>query len=445
MGAEALADEVSPGVPRNVSAVAAAGYPDRITVRWSAPTTDSDGGELTGLSGFTVYRSEGVSGSLVSVSTLGSDTREYVDEGLRSLTEYGYAVSAFDGAGNESGQSSVSRARTEGIAVPSGVRAEDGIGRIGLSWEAVGDEELIGYNVYRSERPDEGFERLSGSEGTPFTTGRTSYEDTAVQPGRPYYYKVQSVGRTYRSELSPQVGAEALADEVSPGVPRNVSAVAAAGYPDRITVRWSAPTTDSDGGELTGLSGFTVYRSEGYPVRWCRWRLWVRIPGSMWTRGLRSLTEYGYAVSAFDGAGNESGQSSVSRARTEGIAVPSGVRAEDGIGRIGLSWESVGDEELIGYNVYRSERPDLEFERLDSGLGSFTTARTSFVDSNLTAGVRYYYKVSSVSSVFESELSSYVSGESQRDASAPEPPGGAGGDGIGGGGRDPLELACLAV
>ena len=87
---------MSPGVPRNVSAVSEAGFTDRITVRWSAPTTDADGGELTGLSGFTVYRSEGVSGSLASVAVLGAEARAYVDEGLRSLTEYGYAVSAFD-------------------------------------------------------------------------------------------------------------------------------------------------------------------------------------------------------------------------------------------------------------------------------------------------------------------------------------------------------------
>ncbi len=425
VGAEALADEVSPGVPRNVSAVAEGGFTDRIAVRWSAPTTDADGGELTGLSGFTVYRSEGVSGSLVSVATVGPEVREYVDEGLRSLTEYGYAVTAFDGSGNESGQSGLSRARTEGIAIPSGVRAEDGIGRIEVSWVAVEDEELLGYNVYRSERPDESFERLPGTEGTPFTTGRTSYVDTSVAVGRPYYYKVQSVGRTHRSELSSQVGAEALADEVSPGVPRNVSAVAEGGFTDRIAVRWSAPTTDADGGELTGLSGFTVYRSEG-------------VSGSLVSvatvgpevreyvdEGLRSLTEYGYAVTAFDGSGNESGQSGLSRARTEGIAIPSGVRAEDGIGRIEVSWAAVEDEGLIGYNVYRSRRPDLEFERLGSATGaSFTTARTSYVDSNLVAGARYYYKVSSVSSAFESELSGYVGGESRSDASAPEPPGG---------------------
>ncbi len=525
------ADEVSPGVPRNVSAVAEGGFTDRIAVRWSAPTTDADGGELTGLSGFTVYRSEGVSGSLVSVATVGPEVREYVDEGLRSLTEYGYAVTAFDGSGNESGQSGLSRARTEGIAIPSGVRAEDGIGRIEVSWAAVEDEELLGYNVYRSERPDESFERLPGTEGTPFTTGRTSYVDTSVAVGRPYYYKVQSVGRTHRSELSVFVDGEALADEVppesprnlsaladesefgrvtvtwnaplrdddrgeltglsgyrvfrsqgttdsfvqvaavsearyedsgleesttyyytvlavdgsgnesgraapvrvktqgadevSPGVPRNVSAVAEGGFTDRIAVRWSAPTTDADGGELTGLSGFTVYRSEG-------------VSGSLVSvatvgpevreyvdEGLRSLTEYGYAVTAFDGSGNESGQSGLSRARTEGIAIPSGVRAEDGIGRIEVSWAAVEDEGLIGYNVYRSRRPDLEFERLGSATGaSFTTARTSYVDSNLVAGARYYYKVSSVSSAFESELSGYVGGESRSDASAPEPPGG---------------------
>ena len=393
-------DRVSPGVPRNVSAVAEAGSTDRITVRWSAPTTDADGGELTGLSGFTVYRSEGVAGSLVSVATLGAEAREYVDEGLRSLTEYGYAVSAFDGGGNESVQSGVSRARTEGMAVPSGVGARDGIGRIEVSWEAVADEELLGYDVYRSPRSDGDFERLPGVEGTPFTTGRTSYVDTSVQVGRAYYYKVQSVGRTHRSELSSQVGGEALADEVSPGVPRNVSAVAEAGFTDRITVRWSAPTTDADGGELTGLSGFTVYRSEGVAGSLVSVATLGAEAREYVDEGLRSLTEYGYAVSAFDGGGNESVQSGVSRARTEGMSVPSGVGARDGIGRIEVSWEAVGDEDLIGYNVYRSPRPDLDFERLESSSGaSYTTARTSYVDSNLTSGDRFYYKVSSVSSV----------------------------------------------
>ena len=197
------------------------------------------------------------------MATLGAEAREYVDEGLRSLTEYGYAVSAFDGGGNESVQSGVSRARTEGMAVPSGVRARDGIGRIEVIWEAVGDEELLGYDVYRSPRPDESFERLPGVEGTPFTTGRTSYVDTSVQAGRAYYYRVQSVGRTYRSELSVFVDGEALADEVAPESPRNLSAVADESEFGRVSVTWNAPLVDDDGGELTGLSGYQVFRSQG--------------------------------------------------------------------------------------------------------------------------------------------------------------------------------------
>ena len=359
------------------------------------------------MAGYAILRGESGSGGTVPVDTVDADTRLYVDGGLKALTSYRYALVAFDEAGNTSRLSQVVQVVTSGLQVPANLVAESGSGRIGLSWESVGDEELIGYNVYRSERPDEGFERLSGSEGTPFTTGRTSYVDTAVQPGGPYYYKVQSVGRTQLSELSPQVGAEALSDEVSPGVPRNVSASAAAGYPDRVTVRWSAPTTDSDGGELTGLSGFTVYRSEGVSGSLVSVATLGSDSREYVDEGLRSLTEYGYAVSAFDGAGNESGQSAVSRARTEGIAVPSGVRAEDGIGRIGLSWESVGDEELIGYNVYRSERPDEGFERLSGSEGTpFTTGRTSYVDTAVQPGRPYYYKVQSVGRTYRSELSS---------------------------------------
>ena len=424
VGATVLEDKVAPEPPRSLAAIPDETEP-RITLVWTPPVRDAGGGELSGLAGYAILRGELGTGGAVPVDTVDAETRLYVDDGLKPLTSYSYALVAFDGAGNTSSLSQIVQVTTPGMPVPADVVAESGIGRIEVSWEAVGDEELLGYDVYRSERPDESFARLPGVEGTPFTTGRTSYVDTSVQVGRAYYYKVQSVGRTHRSELSSQVGAEALADEASPGVPRNVSAVAEAGFTDRITVRWSAPTTDADGGELTGLSGFTVYRSEGVSGSLVAVATLGAEVREYVDEGLRSLTEYGYAVSAFDGGGNESVQSAVSRARTEGIAVPSGVRAADGIGRIELSWEAVGDEELIGYNVYRSSRPDLEFERLESSSGaSYTTARTSYVDSHLTAGVRYYYKVSSVSSGFESELSGYVSGESQADVLAPEPPGG---------------------
>ena len=337
VGAEALADEVSPGVPRNVSAVAEAGFPDRITVRWSAPTTDADGGELTGLSGFTVYRSEGVPGSLVAVASLGAEAREYVDEGLRSLTEYGYAVSAFDAGGNESAQSSVSRARTEGIAVPSGVRARDGIGRIEVSWESVGDEELIGYNVYRSPRPDLEFERLASGSGAPYTTGRTSYVDSNLTAGERFYYKVSSLSPGFESELSGYVSGESQADVVAPEPPGGLVATALeAGSGIRLS--WRAPRYDADGGELTGLEGYVIFRSSsGLSERAAVDTVSAAVTEYV-DEGLESAVVYTYALMAVDGSGNGSELTAPVSATARGLAPPSGLSAVSGIGRVTVSW-----------------------------------------------------------------------------------------------------------
>ena len=355
------------------------------------------------------------------MATLGSDSREYVDEGLRSLTEYGYAVSAFDGAGNESGQSAVSRARTEGIAVPSGVRAEDGIGRIGLSWESVGDEELIGYNVYRSERPDLEFERLDSGLGS-FTTARTSFVDSNLTAGERYYYKVSSVSSVFESELSSYVSGESQRDASAPEPPGGLVATAleeGAG----IRLSWRASQYDADGGELTGLSGYVIFRtssgsSERVAVDTVSWETTEYVDGD-----LSAAVVYTYALMAVDGSGNGSELTPPVSATTRGLAPPSGLSAASGIGRITVRWSGSDEAELIGYNVYRSERSDGGFERLSGSEGTpFTTGRTSYVDTAVQPGGPYYYKVQSVGRTYRSELSVFVDGEALADEVPPESP-----------------------
>ena len=129
-----------------MGAVADENDPSRITVRWSAPTLDADGGELTGLAGFYVLRAEGTSGALLPVDTLAADAREYVDQGLKALTTYRYAVSAFDTDRNQSAQGLSSATQTAGIPTPADVVAGDGIGRITVSWSAVDDDGLVGFD-----------------------------------------------------------------------------------------------------------------------------------------------------------------------------------------------------------------------------------------------------------------------------------------------------------
>ena len=277
--------------------------------------------------------------------------------------------------------------------------------------------------MYRSTRSDGTYEVLTGSEGSSFTTGRTTYVDSNLAGGTLLFYKVRAIGSNgITSELSAFVSAQAAADESAPGAPQNVSVIPSETDPTRITVRWTAPITDADGGTRTGLAGFRLLRAEGsgsfVPV--ATLDADVRQYDDS---DLRSLTVYRYALIAFDAAGNEGSQSSTGQALTIGVEVPTGVRATDGIGRIEISWNAVDSDDLIGYSVFRSTSPDQTFTQLEGDGGdSFTTGRTSFIDSTVAAGQLFYYKIAAVTSSLLSERSSFVSGSAAADDVAPASP-----------------------
>ena len=190
-----LEDKVAPEPPRSLAAIPDESEP-RVTLVWTPPVRDAVGGELSGLAGYAILRRESGSGGTVPVDTVAAETRQYVDEGLKALTSYSYSIVAFDEAGNISSLSQVVQVTTPGMPVPANLAAESRAGHIEVSWAAVSDEELLGYDVYRSERPDESFERLPGTEGTPFTTGRTSYVDNE-RGGGPSVLLQGAVGGPY--------------------------------------------------------------------------------------------------------------------------------------------------------------------------------------------------------------------------------------------------------
>ena len=115
----------------------------RVVLRWNAPIADADGGELTGLNRFVVFRSKGGNSSFVPIDTLDVSLREYTDQDLEALTNYVYTVSALDEAGNESVRAQSVQVRTEGPdqvapAAPqnlSAVADENDFGQVTVSWE----------------------------------------------------------------------------------------------------------------------------------------------------------------------------------------------------------------------------------------------------------------------------------------------------------------------
>jgi hypothetical protein len=76
------------------------------TLSWTAPTQNTDGSSISGLSGYRIYygTSAGSLGSMVQVSNPGAST--YVVDNLRSGTWY-FAVSAYNASGAESDRSTV--------------------------------------------------------------------------------------------------------------------------------------------------------------------------------------------------------------------------------------------------------------------------------------------------------------------------------------------------
>ena len=423
VGAVVLADAVGPGSPLNLAAVAVEDSAGSVRLSWDAPRLDADGGGLTGLAGYVVLRSAEEGASFAVVDTVGAEVRSYVDRGLEELRGYGYAVVGFDGSGNSGTRSAPVLVRTGGIAPPSGLRAVGEIGRVRLSWEASGERDLEGYNVYRSPRSDAGYERLAGVEGTPFTTGEISYVDSSVASGARYFYRVTAVTSRRESGLSGFVGAAVLADAVGPGSPLNLSAVAEEDAPGSVRLSWDAPRLDADGGELTGLSGYVVLRSAEEGASFVAIDTVLAGVHSYVDRGLEELRRYGYAVAGFDGSGNAGARSPGVWVETAGIAPPSGLRAEGEIGRIRLSWEASGERDLEGYNVYRSSRSDAGYARLAGVEGApFTTGEISYVDSSVASGARYFYRVTAVTSRRESGLSGFVGAAVLADAVGPGSP-----------------------
>ncbi|HJN27072.1 MAG TPA: hypothetical protein QF604_04070, partial [Candidatus Latescibacteria bacterium] len=421
-GAEAMSDESAPGAPRNVAAVAAEDNPDEITLGWSAPLTDAEGGDLTGLSGFVIFRTEGTTEAFTPVDTVAAGVRRYVDGGLKALTAYTYAVVAFDADGNESPQTRSNVTQTAGLPVPAGLQATDEVGRILLSWFAVDNSDLAGYDVYRSTSSDGEFVALAGADGSSFTTGRTTFVDSNLAGGTLLFYKVQAVGSNgLRSELSSFTSGEAQGDESSPGQPRNVSAVADEDDSGRISVGWSAPVTDSDGGALTGLAGYVLLRAEGTDGAFLLVDSLSAETREFADTGLRALTDYRYALSAYDDSGNEGQQVLSNLTRTSGLPTPAGLQAVDGIERILLSWFAVDNSDLAGYDLFRASTSNGDFQRLTGSEGtSFTTGRTTFIDSGLTAGDLFFYKVQAIGdNGFTSGLSGFAGGQSLADESAP--------------------------
>ena len=277
-----MADTQAPSVPAGLTATAVS-Y-SQINLSWSASSDN------VGVSGYRVYRNG------TQIATVA--TTSYSNTGLTASTTYSYTVTAFDAAGNVSGQSAAVSAATpaapdtQAPSVPAGLTATAvSYSQINLSWSASSDNVGVsGYRVYRN--------------GTQIATvATTSYSNTGLTASTTYSYTVtafDAAGNVSGQSAAVSAATPAAPDTQAPSVPAGLTATAVS-Y-SQINLSWSASSDN------VGVSGYRVYRN-GTQIA-------AVATTSYSNTGLSASTTYSYTVTAYDAAGNVSGQSAAVSATT---------------------------------------------------------------------------------------------------------------------------------
>ncbi|MER5916021.1 PA14 domain-containing protein [Streptomyces sp. NPDC001982] len=348
----ATVDKVRPLAPTGTSA-AYNTVSRAATVRWSK-NKEMD------LAGYRVYRRPTgtstwtrVSGSTPLTGTSYSNTPPATGQ-----TFY-YEVRAVDKAGNESSGSTdqpVTTVDKTGPAAPQNVTVTgDHYGNL-LAWGAVTD--AASYEVYAAAQSDGTYSLLKK------TTGR-AYTDAAAPYGVLRYYRIRALDALGNpSAFSVTVSGDHI-DRTPPEPPTRVSAVANS---DDVRLYWTMPSPFED--ELANGATFRVYRSEGTTLDAAATTITcgnqdetgsdpiaVACSDTAWS----DATVYTYAITAVDGAGNESARSETVTVRTAEKVAPlplTGLTATPRADGTLLSWNAPVDDDVAFYRAFRGVRQD---------------------------------------------------------------------------------------
>jgi len=366
-----------PPAPTGVSALATSS--SSITVTWD---------EVHDVVEYYIYRSSSESGTYTLVST--QKTNSYTNNGLSEGTTYYYKISS----SNRSGESNISlyASATTHPKTPTGIQATaTSTSSITVIWDVVSSAD--GYNVYRSFSS-------SGEYTLVGTTAATSYTDNDLSAGTTYFYKITATKNESESVQSSIVSEKTI----SLNAPTGVSATAIPSS-RAIYVSWDA---------VSGATRYYVYRSSSETDTYIH--VGTTIDLSYIDTGLLYSTTYYYKVSAY----NNNGEGVLSSIVSETSSSPGGNPPSNPSGitwesrsstttSLTISWNKVNS--IDGYYVYRSSSATGVYNRVA------TVTTESYTDTNLSAGMIFYYKVSAYNSDGESSQTEYAGA-----ATRPNPP-----------------------
>jgi parallel beta-helix repeat protein len=289
---------------------------------------------------------------------------------------------------------------------PSGPQANVGIGYVNLSWDLpviTNGLKITNYIIYKGIKYDQLY-RIDEIGNELF------YNDTDVEPGEIYRYKVIA-----RTEVDLSFPSRIL-EIVTVGKPGSPYLINITANKFSIVLEWTKPSwTGSNYGEIP-IKNYRVYRCSNIDFKY---DLLAEL-GNVNTYNDTDVElgiQYYYNITAVNAVGE--GQPGFAFARIpEPPSMPTNLTAEPNGNGLYLTWnmpEDDGGSQVIKFRIYRSMETGIEEFHLD--LDNYNV--NGYTDYDVTAGITYYYRISASNRFYESDLSNEASALIQTFPGAP--------------------------
>ncbi len=333
--------------------------------------------------GYHVERSVGGDSSYARITRrlVPGDVPEFSDSLVRGLEVYSYRVRAVDDMGRVGAPSNPTTVRALDQRAPVAPTALTvtplGGHRVRVSWRAVPDGDVRGYDVQRAEPGDTGFARLTRIPIRAVTYVDSGYSGNTLEPGREYAWRVVAVDSSGNTSPAAEVRYR-IADDEAPDPVRSILVHNQMGR--RVDITWT-------GSPSIGVAHYLVERVTGATPPVLIAKVGTRDAFvARDTTPVKGRTSQ-WRVVAVDSVGNRSAPASDTLTFRD-LTRPPAPRRATAVRTAGVTtvrWERVVSVDLRGYVVYRADRSDGPRTKLTA------TPLTvlEFIDRGATAGARY--------------------------------------------------------
>lgn len=272
-----VSDTVAPAAPGAITPTRTSAT--QVVLSWGAASDNIR------LAGYKIYRN----GVQIGIT----DQPFYIDGAATTGASDCYTVSAYDAAGNKSGQNTQVCASATTVAADVTPPTAPGnlttvaisSSQINLAWSASTDNVAVaGYRVM-----------AGGAAIATLAANATTYSHTGLNESTQYSYTVVAIDTSGNasSSLAASATTSAKTDTTAPTAPSGVTATAASAT--QINLAWTAST------DAVGVAGYNVYSGATLAG--------TSATASYSAVNLTASTQYCYTVKAYDAAGNVSAAS----------------------------------------------------------------------------------------------------------------------------------------